>query len=85
MTIKAYTPELGQEQPQPVTGNIRRAISGKHIFIDTPEDIPTSRSVVLLGTHDDHRRKGWNHYKVTIAAMEKLAQQFDFSERVYLD
>lgn len=87
----SYTPEMGDKKPV-AHMEARLAHYGKHYFIDTPLTL-SGRGIVHQDTYTAktftggaaHRKCGWNCYKVTLNAMEKLRKQYRVSHESLLD
>ncbi len=85
-----YTPEMGQAKPI-CQMEAHRAYYGKHWFIDTPAEIK-GRGITFMKKYserdfcskDDHRI-GWNEYRVTNNAFDKLKTQYSISQECCLD
>lgn len=85
-----YTPEMGQKKPD-CQMEASRGYYGKHWFIDTPLEIK-GRGITFLKKYTDkdfctlgHYRVGWNEYRVTNKAFDKLKEQYTISQEVCLD
>ena len=76
VTLNSYYPEMGEKKPEGTQIEAQLGHYGKHYYLWTPLTL-TGRGVELLGTETqaDHRRAGWNNYKVTLNAMEKISKQ----------
>ena len=68
-----------------------RGYYGGHWFIDTPLEIK-GRGITFLKKYTDkdfctlgHYRVGWNEYRVTNKAFDKLKEQYTISQEVCLD
>lgn len=80
-----YYPELGEAKP---VAHIEASLGhyGKHYFAWTPLSLK-GRGIEHLGTEATagHRRAGWNYYKVTLKAFEKLEAVYRISSETLLD
>lgn len=85
-----YTPEMGQEKPD---CQMEASIShyGNHVYIDTPLEIK-GRGITFIKKysasdflHSNNHKIGWNAYRVTNAAFEKLKTQYTISMECLLD
>lgn len=88
--VYCYTPEMGQKKPD-CQMEASRGYYGKHWFIDTPLEIK-GRGITFLKKYTDkdfctpgHYRVGWNEYRVTNKAFDKLKEQYTISQEVCLD
>ncbi|MOA43775.1 hypothetical protein D3C78_1659620 [compost metagenome] len=81
--IHSFTPEMGQRM---INAQIEARLShyGNHYYIDTPLELK-GRGVTFIKTYAvgdfvGHTHKvGWNYYKVTEVAFEKIKQQYSIS------
>lgn len=85
-----YTRELGQQKPE-CQMEASRAYYGNHYFIDTPLEIK-GRGITFLKKYSsgdfsdsENKKVGWNSYRVTNLAYEKLKQQYTISMECCLD
>ena len=85
-----YTPEMGQEKPD-CQMEASRSYYGGYYYIDTPLEIK-GRGITFLRkyeskhfVHSDNYKVGWNEYRVTELAFEKLEKQYTISMQVNLD
>ena len=85
-----YTPEMGQQKPD-CQMEASRAYYGKHFFIDTPLNLK-GRGITFIKTYSpkdftnpNNQKIGWNEYKVTNLAFEKLQEQYTISMKCCLD
>jgi hypothetical protein len=77
---KSYYPEMGEAKP---AAQIEAHLGhyGKHYYLNTPLTL-SGRGIEFLETMTaanlvpGSRMVGWNRYKVTVKAFEKLAQQY---------
>ena len=85
-----YTPELGEQKPH---CQMEASLShyGNHYYIDTPLELK-GRGISFIqkytakNFHDpNHRKIGWNEYKVTRLAYQKLEEQYTISKELLLD
>lgn len=91
MSIHSYYPEMGEAKPADVQGNITLAHSGKNWFIETPLDLK-GRGILFEQvlkaenlTERGQYKAGWAVYRVTRAAMDKLATEYNFAREALLD
>lgn len=91
MSFQIYYPELKEAKP---VAQIEAALShyGKHYFLDTPLTLPAGRGIEFIKTYKaedlnqyGQRKVGWNYYKVTRSAFEKICQQYQVSCEALLD
>lgn len=88
--VYCYTPEMGGQKPD-CQMEASRGYYGKHWFIDTPLELK-GRGIEFIKKYqekdfcksDDHR-VGWNEYRVTDRAFEKLKGQYSISQECHLD
>lgn len=87
--IYCYTPEMGGQKPD-CQMEASRGYYGKHWFIDTPLELK-GRGIELIKKYQekdfcskDHR-VGWNEYRVTNRAFEKLKEKYSISQECLLD
>ncbi len=87
--VYCYTPEMGGQKPD-CQMEASRGYYGKHWFIDTPLELK-GRGIELIKKYQekdfcskDHR-VGWNEYRVTNRAFEKLKEQHTISQELLLD
>lgn len=88
--VYCYTPEMGQRKPD-CQMEASRGYYGKHWYIDTPLSLK-GRGITFLKKYTDNDfympgnyRVGWNEYRVTDRAFDKLKEQYTISQRCYLD
>lgn len=87
--VHLYTPEMGQRKPE-CKMEARLAYYGKHYFIDTTETI-NGQGIEFIKTYTEadlvpgSKMVGWNHYKVTVRAFEKLEKKYPISYEAHLD
>lgn len=88
--VYCYTPEMGQQKPD-CQMEASRGYYGKHWYIDTPLSLK-GRGITFLKKYTDNDfympgnyRVGWNEYRVTDRAFDKLKEQYTISQRVLLD
>ena len=84
-----YTPELGQAKPESVQGEVSLSHYGRHYYVKTPLELK-GRGITWSDTYtpancNNPAKYGWNTYRVTEKAMEKLNTQFDFAYESLLD
>ena len=87
--VYCYTPEMGGQKPD-CQMEASRGYYGKHCFIDTPLELK-GRGIELIKKYQekdfcskDHR-VGWNEYRVTNRAFEKLKEKYSISQECLLD
>ena len=87
--VYRYTPEMGGQKPD-CQMEASRGYYGKHWFIDTPLELK-GRGIEFIKKYQekdfcskDHRA-GWNEYRVTNRAFEKLQEQYTISQELFLD
>ena len=87
--VYRYTPEMGGQKPD-CQMEASRGCYGKHWFIDTPLKLK-GRGIEFIKEYQekdfcskDHR-VGWNEYRVTNRAFEKLQEQYTISQELFLD
>lgn len=87
--VYCYTPEMGGQKPE-CQMEASRGYYGKHWFIDTPLELK-GRGIELIKKYQekdfcskDHR-VGWNEYRVTNRAFEKLKEKYSISQECLLD
>ncbi len=88
--VYRYTPEMGGQKPD-CQMEASRGYYGKHWFIDTPLKIK-GRGIELVKKYQekdfcrpgDHR-VGWNEYRVTNKAFDKLKEKYTISQECCLD
>lgn len=85
-----YTPEMGQQKPE-CQIEAQRSYYGKHFFLDTPLELK-GRGVTFIKKYSENdftntsdHRIGWNEYKVTELAFEKIKAAYTVSIECYLD
>ena len=87
--VYCYTPEMGGQKPDcPMEAS--RGCYGKHWFIDPPLELK-GRGIEFIKKYQekdfcskDHR-VGWNEYRVTNRAFEKLKEKYSISQECLLD
>lgn len=79
-----YTPEMGQKEPEGCQMEASRSYYGGHYYIYTPLDIK-GRGITFTDKCNSGRRSGWNCYRVTNKAYEKLESQYAISMECCLD
>jgi hypothetical protein len=89
--VISYTPEMGQKRPDDAEIDAQLSHYGKHYFLDTPLTL-SGRGVLYLCTYSPEqltgpgqRKAGWHHYKVTIAAYERICEQYTVAYESLLD
>lgn len=89
--VYCYTPEMGQEKPEGCQIEARLAYYGKHYFLDTPLNL-RGRGIVFMKSYTGKEltkfgkyKTGWNEYRVTKKAFEKLKEEYTISYENYLD
>ncbi len=87
--VYCYTPEMGGQKPN-CQMEASKGYYGKHWFIDTPLELK-GRGIEFIKKYQekdfcskDHRA-GWNEYRVTNRAFEKLQEQYTISQELFLD
>jgi hypothetical protein len=88
MPLLAFYPEMKETKPD---AKIEARLShyGKHYFLDTPLEL-SGRGIIHLGTYTASQLRqgsykiGWNQYKVTERAFDKLCEQHDVSYELML-
>ena len=87
--IYQYTPELGGQKPV-CQMEASKGYYGKHWFIDTPLELK-GRGIEFIKKYQekdfcskDHR-VGWNEYRVTNKAFDKLKEKYSISQECLLD
>lgn len=87
--VYCYTPEMGGQKPD-CQMEASRGYYGKHWFIDTPLELK-GRGIELIKKYQekdfcskDHR-VGWNEYRVTNRAFEKLKEKYSISQECLFD
>lgn len=87
--VYCYTPEMGGQKPD-CQMEASRGYYGKHWFIDTPLELK-GRGIEFIKKYQEKdfcskdRRVGWNEYRVTNRAFEKLQEQYTISQELFLD
>ncbi|MCC8066813.1 MAG: hypothetical protein LIO94_06900 [Clostridiales bacterium] len=88
--VYSYTPEMGGQKPD-CQMEASRSYYGGHWYIDTPLEIK-GRGITFLKKYEDsdfckpgNYRVGWNEYRVTDKAFEKLKTQYSISHECLLD
>lgn len=78
---EGYTPEMGETRPADAAIDAQLAHYGKHYFLKTPLTL-SGRGVEFLGqikasdlVPAAQHKAGWNEYKVTIKAFERICEQ----------
>ena len=79
-----YTPEMGQSKPEGCQIEASHSYYGGHYFIYTQLEIK-GRGITFLEKSRSGRREGWNCYRVTNRAFEKLETQYKISMECHLD
>ena len=81
MALLSYHPEMGEFRPEaPIEASLSHY--GRHYFLRTPLTLE-GRGVTHLGTLaaerlvPGSRLVGWNEYKVTLAAFERIQAEHD--------
>ncbi len=88
MSHTAYYPEMSEVKP---VGQIEASLShyGKHWFLRTPLAL-SGRGVSLVDTYTEantvpgSRCLGWNRYKVTESAFERICEQYEVVSEMML-
>lgn len=88
--LHCYTPEMGQRKPV-VKMEASLSHYGEHYYIDTTETLK-GRGIEFIKTYTDHDfampnyyKVGWNEYRVTNNAFEKLKTQYPIAMECCLD
>lgn len=90
MALLTYYPEMGESKPE---AQIEASLSynGKHYFLYTSLAL-AGRGVEHLGVYQSHQlppqgqyKVGWNKYKVTRKAFERIKAQHAVSYEILLD
>jgi hypothetical protein len=88
MSFKTHYPEMNQSKPENVQGEVSLAHYGKHYFVKTPLQLKgvgvTLEDVYTASNCNNPAKFGWNRYRVTLRAMEKLNARFDFAYELLL-
>lgn len=95
MSTYAYTPEMGQVKPHHkfYDGEVQASYNYKYQYIITPLDLK-GRGITLQGVIDPNKyihperheyKRGWNEYKVTLNAFNKLEEKYKFVREALLD
>jgi hypothetical protein len=85
MAVLTYRPEMGEKRPE-VQIEARLGHYGKHYFVDTPL-VLSGRGIKHMGVFrgvPGSRKEGWQQYKLTEAAFEKLQAEHDVSYELLL-
>lgn len=87
--LRSYYPEMGEIRPFALI-EARLGHYGQHWFLKTPLTLK-GRGIKHIGvltaerlTPQAQKKAGWNEYKVTEAAFEKLCQQYPVSSESLL-
>ena len=88
MSFQTYYPEMSETKPENVQGDVSLAHYGRHYFVKTPLELK-GRGVTLEDMYtadncNNPAKFGWNRYRVTVKAMEKLNETYDFSMEILL-
>ncbi len=90
MALLTYHPEMGEQKPE---AQIEASLShsGKHYFLYTPLTL-TGRGVEHLGVYQAkdlsayaQYKVGWNKYKVTLKAFDRIQAEHAVSYEILLD
>lgn len=88
--VYCYTPEMGGRKPE-CQMEASRGYYGKHWFIDTPLEIK-GRGIEFVKKYQEkdfcspgNYRVGWNEYRVTNRAFDKLKEKYSISQECLLD
>jgi hypothetical protein len=91
MAMALYHPEMGEKRPDDVLGDASLSHYGKHYFLKTPLELK-GRGIENLGklraedlVEKARHKAGWNQYKVTIAAFEKICAAHKIGVEQLLD
>lgn len=88
MSFQTYYPEMNETKPENVQGDVSLAHYGKHYFVKTPLELKgrgISLEYVYTAENCTNPDKfGWNDYRVTLKAMEKLNAQYNFAMVILL-
>lgn len=88
--VYCYTPEMGGQKPE-CQMEASRGYYGKHWFIDTPLEIK-GRGIEFVKKYQEkdfcspgNYKVGWNEYRVTNRAFDKLKEKYSISQECLLD
>ena len=87
--VYCYTPEMGGQKPD-CQMEASKGYYGKHWFIDTPLELK-GRGIEFIKKYQEKDfcskdyRVGWNEYRVTNRAFEKLKEKYSISQECLLD
>ena len=85
MSLQNYWPEMGDKKPEAQIEAKMSCYGAAHWYLDTPLELK-GRGIKYFGQHPENSKKpGWNHYKVTARAFEKIKEQYSVSQVCYLD
>ena len=83
MSFQTYYPEMNETKPENVQGDVSLAHYGRHYFVKTSLELKgrgvTLEDVYTADNCNNPAKFGWNRYRVTVKAMEKLNAQYDFA------
>ena len=88
MSFKTFYPEMNERKPEDVAGEVSLAHYGKHYFVKTPLELK-GRGITLEDVYTETNcnnpaKYGWNRYRVTLAAMDKLNARYSFAYELLL-
>lgn len=85
--LTAYCPEMNEARPAVTQIDARMSPSGSaHWFLRTPVEL-SGRGVTYLGKFSSDlapHKNGWNEYKVTRSAFERIKSEFHVSTEQFL-
>ena len=88
--LHCYTPEMGDRKPF-VKMEASHGHYGKHYYVDTTAELK-GRGIEFIKTYKDgdfttrnFYKVGWNEYRVTNNAFDKLEKQYSISMECLLD
>lgn len=95
MSTYAYYPEMHQAKPHHkfYDGEVQASYDYKYQYITTPLELK-GRGITFIGHIDPKKynnperieyKKGWNEYKVTLNAFNKLEEKYKFVRETLLD
>lgn len=79
-----YTPEMGQKKPEGCHMEAHHSYYGGHYYLYTPLEIK-GRGITFIEKCSSGSRTGWNCYRVTNKAFDKLKEQYAISMECNLD
>jgi hypothetical protein len=88
--VFGYYPEMGDAKPE-ADIEAQLSYSGKHYFLSTPLELK-GRGVTFVKkfrpeelTPKGQRKAGWNEYRVTMAAFDRISKAYRVSRENLLD